>query len=63
LNTAPGPGTYEAPDAKSNLKFSLGVRTKARRTGLFEYLFLDIYLVSTTPAPGTYNIGGLDSKG
>ncbi len=65
LNKNPGPGTYESKDMKSDIKFSLGDRTKAKRNKfkMIKNSNLDIYLASTTPAPGTYNIGGLDSKG
>ncbi|CAD8083679.1 unnamed protein product [Paramecium sonneborni] len=52
-NTNPAPNLYQVKDIITTFKYSMGERTSAKH----------IYLESTTPAPGRYNIGGFSQKG
>ncbi|CAD8073233.1 unnamed protein product [Paramecium sonneborni] len=52
-NTNPAPNLYQVKDIITTLKYSMGERTLAKH----------IYLESTTPAPGRYNVGGFSQKG
>ncbi|CAD8063195.1 unnamed protein product [Paramecium primaurelia] len=52
-NTNPAPNLYQVKDIITTYKYSMGERTSAKH----------IYLESTTPAPGRYNVGGFSQKG
>ncbi|CAD8160363.1 unnamed protein product [Paramecium octaurelia] len=52
-NRNPAPNLYQVKDIVTTFKYSMGERTSAKH----------IYLQSTTPAPGRYDVGGLTAKG
>ncbi|CAD8161473.1 unnamed protein product [Paramecium pentaurelia] len=52
-NKNPAPNLYQVKDIVTTYKYSMGERTSAKH----------IYLQSTTPAPGRYDVGGLKAKG
>ncbi|CAD8081623.1 unnamed protein product [Paramecium sonneborni] len=52
-NKNPAPNLYQVKDIITTYKYSMGERTSAKH----------IYLESTTPAPGRYDLGGLTAKG
>ncbi|CAD8176036.1 unnamed protein product [Paramecium octaurelia] len=52
-NSNPAPNTYQVKDIITSYKYTMGERTSAKH----------IYIQSTTPAPGRYNVGGFSQKG
>ena len=64
INKNPGPGSYNPKEVPSTAGYTLHDRTAAPRTIKKQFKKnIDIYLVSKTPAPGAYNIGGIHEKG